>query len=105
RPEDLQAHGIDTCKLVLLTHGHRDSAAGTAEWLARGTAVRAGKASAAWLLPAGVDKFWTMSLPEILPPDQIPPLFHRQWAVWAFGVHARGVEAIRCDLDDQQELR
>ena len=97
--EDLKPYGIDTCKLVLLTHYHRDSSAGAESWIARGVAVRAPKQSAPWLTPQGVTQYWNASLPEVLP-GEFPPLFHRQWAVWAFWVHSVGIEGIHCDLED-----
>ena len=104
RLDDLKAFGVDTIETILLTHGHRDAVAGVEEWIARGVPVRASQASAAWLSPAGVETFWSKSLPPILP-DKFPPLMHRQWAVWSYHVLPRGVAEIHCDLNDHQELQ
>jgi glyoxylase-like metal-dependent hydrolase (beta-lactamase superfamily II) len=71
-PEDLQAAGIETCKLVLLTHHHRDSVAGSQQWLARGAAVRASAQSERWLKPQGVAQFWESSLPAVVPENSLP---------------------------------
>src|SRR5262245_45349169 len=59
----LQAHGFKQIDTVLLTHHHRDIAAFAGRYLASGAAVRAPKASAEWLTPDGVRKYWKESLP------------------------------------------
>jgi glyoxylase-like metal-dependent hydrolase (beta-lactamase superfamily II) len=48
---------------VLLTHHHRDTCARAGELLAAKTPVRAPKASAQWLEPDAVKKFWQESIP------------------------------------------
>jgi glyoxylase-like metal-dependent hydrolase (beta-lactamase superfamily II) len=103
-PENLKARAIEKCEMVLLTHGHRDASEGAEDWIKRGVPVRAAKSSAAWLERATVKKFWDDSLPPILPPGQWPPLFHRQWGIWAYHVRQAGIDGIRCDLEDQQEF-
>src|SRR4029450_12896071 len=59
----LRAHGVKRVELVLLTHHHRDSCAAAGKFLAAGVKVRAPKASAEWLLPGPVAKYWQESLP------------------------------------------
>src|SRR5262249_8766268 len=59
-PEGLGGKTIDA---VLLTHHHRDTAAYAGNHLAAGVPVRASKASAEWLTPASVRKYWQESLP------------------------------------------
>jgi glyoxylase-like metal-dependent hydrolase (beta-lactamase superfamily II) len=61
--EGLKAHGVRTIDAVLLTHHHRDTAAGVGSFLARGVPVRAPRASAEWLTPEGVRAYWLTSLP------------------------------------------
>lgn len=48
---------------VLLTHHHRDSCDGAAAFLKAKVPVRAPKASAEWLMPEAVAKFWQDSIP------------------------------------------
>lgn len=49
--------------VVLLTHHHRDTTAGAAEFVAAKVPVRAPKESAEWLAPDAVAKFWKESIP------------------------------------------
>ena len=67
----------------------------------RGSAGR--HAVARWVQPPGVAQFWETSLPPILP-GEFPPLFHRQWAVWAYWMLPAGIEGVQCDLQDNQQL-
>jgi glyoxylase-like metal-dependent hydrolase (beta-lactamase superfamily II) len=62
-PDGLAAHGVKTIDAVLLTHHHRDTAAAAGAFLAKRVPVRAPRASAAWLTPEGVAKYWKESLP------------------------------------------
>jgi glyoxylase-like metal-dependent hydrolase (beta-lactamase superfamily II) len=62
-PDGLAARGIRTIDGVLLTHSHRDTAAWAGRHRAGGVPVRAAKASAEWLTPEGVRKYWRESLP------------------------------------------
>jgi glyoxylase-like metal-dependent hydrolase (beta-lactamase superfamily II) len=61
--EGLKAHGVKKVDAVLLTHHHRDSAAQAGRFLADKIPVRAPKASAPWLTPEGVRRYWKESLP------------------------------------------
>src|SRR5262249_13351816 len=57
-PDGLKAHGIKKIDAVLLTHHHRDTCAAVGKYLADKIPVRAPKASAEWLTPANVRKYW-----------------------------------------------
>jgi glyoxylase-like metal-dependent hydrolase (beta-lactamase superfamily II) len=57
---DLRGRKVEA---VLLTHHHRDTCAAVPSFLRAGVAVRAPKASAEWLTPANVAKYWKESLP------------------------------------------
>src|SRR5262245_60261875 len=59
--EGLEAHGVKKVDAVLLTHHHRDSCAAAGHFLAAGVPVRAPKASAEWLTPEGVRRYWQES--------------------------------------------
>jgi glyoxylase-like metal-dependent hydrolase (beta-lactamase superfamily II) len=61
--ENLKAHGVKKVEAVLLTHHHRDTCAALGKYLADKVPVRAPKASAAWLTPENVRKYWKESLP------------------------------------------
>jgi glyoxylase-like metal-dependent hydrolase (beta-lactamase superfamily II) len=61
--DGLKAHGVKKVEEVLLTHHHRDSCEAAGKLLAAGVPVRASKASAEWLLPEPVKKYWKDSLP------------------------------------------
>jgi glyoxylase-like metal-dependent hydrolase (beta-lactamase superfamily II) len=61
--EGLKAHGIKKIDAVLLTHHHRDSCAAARRLLAENIKVRASKASAEWLTPDNVRKYWKEALP------------------------------------------
>jgi glyoxylase-like metal-dependent hydrolase (beta-lactamase superfamily II) len=62
-PDGLKPHGVTKVEAVLLTHHHRDSAAHAGRYRAAGVPVRAPKASAPWLTPAGVRRAWQEALP------------------------------------------
>jgi glyoxylase-like metal-dependent hydrolase (beta-lactamase superfamily II) len=65
-PQDaagLKAHGVKTIEGVLLTHHQRDACAAVDRLLADKISVRAPKASAEWLTPANVAKYWQTALP------------------------------------------
>src|SRR5262249_45610794 len=63
-PSDgLKAHGVKKVEGVLLTHHHRDVVAASGRYLADKVPVRAPKASAEWLKPENVRKYWKDSLP------------------------------------------
>jgi glyoxylase-like metal-dependent hydrolase (beta-lactamase superfamily II) len=61
--DGLKAHGIKKIGAVLLTHHHRDTGAAVGKYLADKVSVRAPKASAEWLTPENVRKYWKESLP------------------------------------------
>ncbi len=61
-PAGLEAKGV-TAAEVLLTHHHRDGLAALPEYLKRKVRVRAPKASAEYLGPEGVARYWRESLP------------------------------------------
>lgn len=63
-PPDLaQRLPADAIAGVLLTHHHRDAVRYAAEYVKAGVPVRAGMASAEWLTPENVTKFWADSIP------------------------------------------
>src|SRR5262245_58409013 len=86
--KELGATGVD---LVLLTHHHRDACAAAANYLAAGVPVRAAKASAEWLTPEGVRKFW----------DESVPLRNSRTAYF---VLPAGLAGIDCTLEDGQTV-
>lgn len=61
--DGLKARGVTKIDAVLLTHHHRDTAAQSDRLLADGIPVRAPRASAPWLTPEGVRKYWQEALP------------------------------------------
>jgi glyoxylase-like metal-dependent hydrolase (beta-lactamase superfamily II) len=90
-PEAADGLGGKTVDAVLLTHHHRDSAAQAAAFRKAGVTVRAPKASAEWLTPDGVRKYWTDSLPL-------------RNSRTAYLVLAEGVEGVDCSLADGQTI-
>ncbi|MCS7014569.1 MAG: MBL fold metallo-hydrolase [Gemmatales bacterium] len=54
---------ITKIDMVLLTHHHRDSCWQAAELVRQGIRIRGPKAAAAWLTPAGVQRYWQEVLP------------------------------------------
>lgn len=91
--------GSQRCSLVLLTHHHRDSCSALPILLKAGSIVRAPKLSEAYLSPAGVKKYWDVSLPAATP-GEFPPLFHRFWSDWSYLVHPTGLDGIAYDFAD-----
>jgi glyoxylase-like metal-dependent hydrolase (beta-lactamase superfamily II) len=61
--DGLKVAGVKKITQVLLTHHHRDTCAAAATYLAAGAKVRVPKASAEWLHPDKVTKYWQDSLP------------------------------------------
>ncbi|HMF14796.1 MAG TPA: MBL fold metallo-hydrolase, partial [Gemmataceae bacterium] len=61
--DGLKQHGIKKIELDLLTHHHRDTCAAIGKYLADKISIRASKASAQWLAPENVRKYWKESLP------------------------------------------
>lgn len=88
---------------VLITHHHRDSSFRAAEFMKEGVPVRAPKASAPWLTPEGVRKFWERSLPR--PPSERKPEDRiYSFPVWEYLVHPEGMVGIDCSLEDGQTI-
>jgi glyoxylase-like metal-dependent hydrolase (beta-lactamase superfamily II) len=87
----LGPRGVKTVETVLLTHHHRDACAAVGAFLKDGTKVRAPKASAEWLTPANVAKYWKESLPL-------------RNSRTAYLVLPEGIEGIDCSLVDGQEI-
>jgi glyoxylase-like metal-dependent hydrolase (beta-lactamase superfamily II) len=90
-PDGLKAQGIKTIDGVLLTHHHRDSIAAIQSYLDAKIPVRAAKASAEWLTPDGVKKYWQESL----------PLRNSRTAYFVLPV---GVAGVDCSLEDGQTI-
>lgn len=94
---------VGLCDLVLLTHHHRDSSANAGAFVAAGVTVRAPKLSEAYLSPAGVAAYWEKSMP-VATPGRFPPLTERYWGDWTYLVHPVGIEGVRCDLRDHEQI-
>jgi glyoxylase-like metal-dependent hydrolase (beta-lactamase superfamily II) len=88
----LQAHGVKVVDAVLLTHHHRDTCAAVPWFLARGVKVRAPKASAEWLKPEAVRRYWKESLPL-------------RNSRTAYLVVPEGWAGVDCSLEDGQAIR
>ena len=69
---ELQYAGVTAIEGVYLTHHHRDTAGGATAWSAAGIPVKAPRASAPWITPEGVQKFWRAYVPAATPPTQAP---------------------------------
>jgi glyoxylase-like metal-dependent hydrolase (beta-lactamase superfamily II) len=89
--DGLKPHGVKQIDAVLLTHHHRDSAAWAARYLADKVPVRAPKASAPWLTPDGVRKYWAESLPL-------------RNSRTAYLVLPEGLDGVDCSLTDGQAI-
>lgn len=63
----LKQAGVDRVEACYLTHHHRDTVEGCPPLLNAKVTVRAPKASAEWLHPEGVAKFWDVSVPVVVP--------------------------------------
>jgi glyoxylase-like metal-dependent hydrolase (beta-lactamase superfamily II) len=90
--QGLERLGVTTIDGVLLTHHHRDTCAAAGQYLAAGIKVRAPKASAEWLTPTNVRKYWQESLPL-------------RSSTTAYLVVPAGLEGIDYSLDDGQRIR
>lgn len=89
--DDLKAKGVNTIDGVLLTHHHRDSIAALQWYLDKKISVRASRASAEWLTPDAVAKYWKESL----------PLRNSRTAYFVLPV---GVTGVDCSLEDNQKI-
>jgi glyoxylase-like metal-dependent hydrolase (beta-lactamase superfamily II) len=83
--------GVKTIDFVLLTHHHRDTCEAATAFLKAGVPVRAAKASADWLAPDKVAKYWQ---------DSIPLRNSRT----AYLVHPTGLAGIDTSLVDGQTI-
>jgi glyoxylase-like metal-dependent hydrolase (beta-lactamase superfamily II) len=90
-PEGLRARGVKKVEVVLLTHHHRDGLAAVGACLAGGARVRAPKASAPWIGPAGVARYWRESLPL-------------RNSRTAYLVLPEGLTSVDCSLEDGWEI-
>lgn len=89
---DLREHAkVTAVDAVLLTHHHFDTCAKAAEFLAAKVPVRAPKASAEWLTPEAVKKFWLESIPL-------------RNSRTAYFVLPTGLDGVDCSLDDGQTI-
>jgi glyoxylase-like metal-dependent hydrolase (beta-lactamase superfamily II) len=94
-PQDragLAPRGVKTVEAVLLTHHHRDACAAVGSYLKDGTTVRAPKASAEWLTPANVAKYWKEAIPL------------RDSKKADYLVLPAGVDGIDCSLEDGRDI-
>jgi glyoxylase-like metal-dependent hydrolase (beta-lactamase superfamily II) len=89
--DGLKAKGVSSIDAVLLTHHHRDSTAAVSWYLDHKVPVRAAKASAEWLTPDGVAKYWKESIPL-------------RNSRTAYFVLPTGVTGVDCSLDDRQKV-
>lgn len=99
----LRKRGVEKVELVLLTHHHRDSCAGAAEFIAAGVPVRGPRRSGEWLLPESVQVFWKNAMPEETP-GRFPSLFERFWGKWAYLVVPEGIAGLQLDLEDGRKI-
>lgn len=90
-PETVTPELLPSVNLVLLTHSHRDTAAGSGAFVAKGVSVRASKDAAKWLNPADVSKFWAESIPL-------------RNSNAGYFVHPTGIDGIDCSLADGQTV-
>jgi glyoxylase-like metal-dependent hydrolase (beta-lactamase superfamily II) len=89
--DSLKAQGVKKVDTVLLTHHHRDTCAAAGRFLANGVPVRTPKASAEWLTPENVRKYWRESL----------PLRNSRTAYLVVPV---GLDGLDCTLDEDQTI-
>src|SRR5262249_10751040 len=89
--EGLKAAGVKKIDRVLRTHHHRDSCAAAERYLKDGVPVRAAQASADWLEPEGVAKYWKESLPL-------------RGSRTAYLVVPEGLAGVDCSLADGQTI-
>ncbi len=88
-PAHLNPDATGEVDLVLLSHHHRDSIEGAANY--PGTKIRAPKLSAEWIDPKSVTKFWK---------DSVPLRNSRT----GYFVHSTGIDGIDCDLVDGTKI-
>lgn len=98
-PAELQYAGITAIHGVYLTHHHRDSVERADAWAASGIPVRAPRASAPWLTPEGVQRFWRANLPAAEAPKDAT-FRSRTFEAWDFLVPPQGLAAVDCSVED-----
>lgn len=91
RGADLEALDAKVIDAVYLTHHHRDTCARAADWISKSIPVFAPKASADWLLPEPVAKFWRESIPL-------------RNSRTAYLVVPEGIKEVQCTLTDGQKM-
>jgi glyoxylase-like metal-dependent hydrolase (beta-lactamase superfamily II) len=89
-PEVVAELGVKDVEVVL-THHHRDTAEFASAYRKKGWPVRAPKASADWLTPEGVAKFWADSI----------PLRNSRTAYFVLPV---GIDGVQCDIDETKPI-
>jgi glyoxylase-like metal-dependent hydrolase (beta-lactamase superfamily II) len=90
-PAGLKARGVKKIEGVLLTHHHRDSLAAVEDYLKERISVRAPAASADYLKPDGVAKYWREALPL-------------RGSRTAYLVVPEGLAGIDCSLKDDMTI-
>jgi glyoxylase-like metal-dependent hydrolase (beta-lactamase superfamily II) len=90
-PDGLEAKGIRSFAEVLLTHHHRDGLVALPAYLKRTVRVRAPKASADYLNPDAVARYWRESLPL-------------RNSRTAYLVLPEGIAGVEYTLDDKSEI-
>ncbi len=98
-PAELQYAGITAIHAVYLTHHHRDSIERADAWAAAGIPVRAPRASAPWLTPEGVQRFWRANLPAAEAPTDVS-FRSRTFEAWDYLVPSQGLAAVDCSVED-----
>ena len=96
---ELQWAGITKIEGVYLTHHHRDSVEKAAAWAAAGIPVRAPRASAPWIHPEGVQRFWRSFLPSTVPPTDAG-VHAKTLETWDYLVLPQGLPAVDCSVEE-----
>jgi glyoxylase-like metal-dependent hydrolase (beta-lactamase superfamily II) len=86
-PAAVNELGVRAVEAVLLTHHHRDTARHASEFRTAKVPVRAPKASADWVLPESVAKFWSESVPL-------------RNSRTAYFVLPEGIPGVECSMED-----
>lgn len=102
-PAELGYAGITKIEGAYLTHHHRDSLAAAAAWSAAGLPVKAPRASAPWITPEGVQRFWRAFLPPSSPPVQAGA-HERQLETWDYLVLPEGLAGVDCSVDPDRPI-
>src|SRR5688500_6241641 len=98
---ELKYAGITAIEGAYLTHHHRDSAGGAIAWTAAGIPVKAPRASAPWITPEGVQKFWRAYLPPSTPPLKAGAS-ERAFDAWEYLLLPEGLGGVDCVVDPGQ---